>query len=93
MTTVEQISGLGNGLQNLVIPPSNNPSNNSYSFAGNNIIQFQLPNAPVLLDPSSIRITGSLRFTNNAAMAQPGSASPEYEKIFLDQYLGVNAIF
>ena len=93
MTTVEQISGLGNGLQNLVIPPSNNPSNNSYSFAGNNIIQFQLPNAPVLLDPSSIRITGSLRFVNNEAMAQPGSASPEYEKIFLDQYLGVNAIF
>lgn len=91
MTTVEQITGLGNGLQNLIVPPANNPSNNSYSFAGNNIIQFQLPNAPVLLDPASIRITGSLRFTNNQAMTQ-GSAG-EYKKIFLDQYLGVNSIF
>lgn len=91
MTTVEQITGLGNGLQNLIIPPSNNPSNNSYSFAGNNIIQFQLPNAPVLLDPASIRITGSLRFTDNQSMTQ--GSSGEYKKIFIDQYLGINSIF
>jgi hypothetical protein len=51
MTTVEQISGVGNGRQNLIIPPSNNPSSNTYSFNGNNIIQFQLPNSEIILDP------------------------------------------
>jgi hypothetical protein len=55
MTTVEQISGVGNGRQNLIIPPSNNPSSNTYSFNGNNIIQFQLPNSEIILDPHLIQ--------------------------------------
>lgn len=91
MTTVEQISGVGNGRQNLIIPPSNNPSSNTYSFNGNNIIQFQLPNSEIILDPQSIRITGSLRFNANSAMTQ-GSAG-DWSKIFQDPYLGINSVF
>ena len=91
MTSVEQISGTGNGLQNLIISPSNNPSSNTYSFNGSNIVQFQIPNAPVLLDPETVRITGSLRFTDNEAMTQ--GSSGEWKIIFIDHYLGVNSCF
>jgi hypothetical protein len=91
MTTVEQIPGLGNGKQNVIIPPSNNPSSNSYSFEGNNLVQFQIPNSMVLLNPSTIRISGSLRFVNNAGMTQ--GAAGDWASIFQDPYLGINTVF
>ena len=92
MTSVEQITGLGNnGLQRVILPPINNPSNNSYSYQGNNIIQFALPNSMVMADFSTLRLSGSLRFTNNAGMTQGDSG--EWTKIFQDPYLGINSVF
>ena len=93
MSSIEQIVGTGNGLQNISIIPANNPSSNSYSFAGNNIVVFNIPSIPALLDPESIRVTGNLRFTDNQAMEQDSSGATvaEYKNIHFDQYLGINS--
>ncbi len=83
-----QLPTTGNGRVNSIIMPSNNPSNNAFSHQGNNIIQFQLPNSNVILDPQSIRINGTLRLKN------PGALEPQVKNnTHIDKYTGVNSIF
>jgi hypothetical protein len=77
-----QVFSNGNGLQNFKIRPSNSPSDNVFAYQGQPVMSFQLPASNVLLDPTSIRLTGKLRF-------KAGSA-PVPATIRLDQYLGVN---
>jgi hypothetical protein len=80
-----QVSGTGNGRQNFRIKPSNSPPDNVFAYSGNPNLSFQLPSANLLLDPTSLRLTGKLRFTN------PDDLDPA--NISIDQYLGVSSCF
>ena len=88
MSSNVQLPTTGNGRVNSIIMPSNNPSNNAFSHQGNNIVQFQLPNSNVILDPQSIRINGTLRLKNPSGLAQFVK-----DNTHMDKYCGVNSIF
>jgi len=81
----KQVSGTGNGKQNFRIKPSNSPPDNIFAYSGNPNLSFQLPSANLLLDPTSLRITGKLRIINPANYV--------IENISIDQYLGVSSCF
>ena len=57
-----QVQDTGNGKQEFRIYPANQPANNQYVYAGNPVISFELPNSNVLLDPSTLRLTGRIRY-------------------------------
>ena len=79
-------SGIGNGRQNFRIRPSNSPPDNIFAYEGNPNLSFQLPSSNLLLDPTSLRLTGKIRFT-------PSDVAPLPANISVDQYLGVNSCF
>ena len=81
----QQVSGIGNGRQNFRIKPSNSPPDGVFAYQGNPTLSFQLPSANLLLDPTSLRITGKLRFTNPDDL--------DVSQISIDQYLGVSSCF
>ena len=81
----QQVSGTGNGRQNFRIKPSNSPPDNIFAYSGNPNLSFQLPSANLLLDPTSLRLTGKLRFTNPDDL--------DASQISIDQYLGVSSCF
>jgi hypothetical protein len=87
MSSNQQMSGTGNGRQNFRIRPSNAPANNIFSYEGNPVLSFQLPSSNVLLDPTSLRITGKLRFTPSQV------AGLVADNINIDQFLGINSVF
>lgn len=79
-------SGIGNGRQNFRIRPSNSPPDNIFAYEGNPNLSFQLPSSNLLLDPTSLRLTGKIRFTPSLEAIDP-------DDISIDQYLGVNSCF
>ena len=81
----KQVSGTGNGKQNFRIKPSNSPPDNIFAYSGNPNLSFQLPSANLLLDPTSLRLTGKLRIINPADYTA--------DSISIDQYLGVSSCF
>ena len=81
----QQISGTGNGRQNFRIKPSNSPPDNIFAYSGNPNLSFQLPSANLLLDPTSLRLTGKLRIIDPASFVA--------DNISIDQYLGVSSCF
>ena len=80
-----QVQDTGNGKQEFRIYPANQPANNQYVYAGNPVISFELPNSNVLLDPSTLRLTGRIRYLT-------GSVT-DTAAVRLDQYLGINSCF
>ena len=78
-------SGIGNGRQNFRIRPSNSPPDNIFAYEGNPNLSFQLPSSNLLLDPTSLRLTGKIRFTDPSGL--------DASAISVDQYLGVNSCF
>ena len=87
MSSNAQLTGIGNSRQNFRIRPSNAPSTNIFSYEGNPVLSFQLPSSNVLLDPTSLRVTGKLRFTPSQV------AELIADNITMDQYLGVSSCF
>lgn len=92
MASNNQIPDIGNNLRRTILLPINNPSDNSYSYEGNNLVQFALPSTLAMADFSTIRLSGSLRFTQNSAMNQDASGG-EWTKIFQNPIAGVNSVF
>ena len=83
MSSVEQTPGLGNAAQKFRIIPSNSPSDGVFAHIGNPVLTFELPSSNVLLDPSSLRMAGKIRW-------KAGTITAGADSVRLNQYLGVN---
>ena len=82
--SIRQISGTGNGRQNFKLFPSNASARNEFRHAGSPVLQFQIPNADVMLDLSTIRICGRVKYEN---------ISNDGVNVRCDQYAGVSSLF
>ena len=80
MSSSKQLSGLGNGTQRFRIKPSNAPSNGVFAHQGNPVLTFEMPNSNVLLDTSSLRLTGKLRLKAGTWSIEQG------DELRFDQY-------
>ena len=87
MSSSKQLSGLGNGTQRFRIKPSNAPSNGVFAHQGNPVLTFEMPNSNVLLDTSSLRLTGKLRLKAGTWSIDQG------DELRFDQYLGISSVF
>lgn len=86
MASVEQTPGLGNSSQVFRIIPSNSPSDGVFAHIGNPVVSWELPSSNLLLDPSTLRIAGKIRW-------KQGSVTAGTDSVRLNQYLGVNGCF
>ena len=68
MSANEQIfdnaNDLGNNKVQFKLRSSNATPDNTFRYVGSGVINFQIPNAACLLDPSTLRITGRFKMEN-----------------------------
>jgi hypothetical protein len=82
--SVRQIAGTGNGRQNFKLFPSNASAKNEFRHAGSPVLQFAIPNGELMLDLSTIRVCGKVKYENVSASGA---------NVRMDQYAGISSLF